>query len=234
MTVELLAETAATGGSVVLSTTELSATALKDDPFGKGSKRTQLLLAGFVLSVAITGGSVFAAQSTPVGRHRREDASESGTALTEVDPALVCHVREIFEQGADEFFEDGMESRFSRALVAFVTQNGRESFRALANYLFSNVVNPDVTSEALRWLGDLGDATTLPLRWSILARTLRHPSPRVRDGAVLGFAAIDDARARPLLEEARETEQVAELRRLMNQVLDQVTHAAAAQNRTRE
>lgn len=59
---------------------------------------------------------------------------------------------------------------------------------------------------------------------------LRDPSPRVRDGAVLGFATLDDPRARPFLYEARDSENVDELRRLIEKVVEQLnaTNATSA------
>lgn len=97
--------------------------------------------------------------------------------------------------------------------------------------------NPDVVSEALRWLADFRDPATFSQRWSILQQTVRDRSPRVRDGAILGFAALDDPRARPLLAEARNVEQIAELRQLFDKViqqLDATTHAPIPPNRTGE
>jgi len=121
-----------------------------------------------------------------------------------------------------------MYSHFSGSLFAVIAQRGRAAFRAIAEYLFSGSGNADVVSEALRWLADFDDPATLPQRWAILQRTLQDSSPRVRDGAILGFAALDDPRARSLLLQTQEVEPVPELRRLIKQVVDQLnaTHAA--------
>jgi HEAT repeat protein len=129
-----------------------------------------------------------------------------------------------------------MHSPFSRALLAIVARHGRTAFQAIAEYLFSGAANPDVTSEALRWLGDFEDPATLPQRWVILQRTLEDQSPRVRDGAILGFAALGDPRARPLLLEAQEAEQIAELRLLIDQVVKNLnpTHASATPHSSTE
>jgi hypothetical protein len=103
-----------------------------------------------------------------------------------------------------------------------LAMRGQAAFRAIAEYLFSGNAKPDVVSEGLRWLADFNDASTLTQRWAILQQTLKDRSPRVRDGAILGFAALDDPRARPLLVGARQLEQIAELRALIDQVVAQL------------
>jgi len=191
------------------------------------------LLACLVLWAALTTAGV--AGTAPSGiylRRRDEIAAESSTADIERDPELLNRVKEIFEQGASEFFEDGMYSHFSHSLIAILT-HGRAALKAIAEYILSGNVNADVVSEALRWLSDFDDPATLPQRWAILQRALKDHSPRVRDGAILGFAAIDDPRARSLLLEAQNSEAVPELRRLIQQVIEQLntTHAAIPPHR---
>ena len=196
--------------------------------------RPGTLLAGLVLWAALTTAGPTG--TAPVGtyfRRRYDTAAESSTADVERDPELLEQVEKIFEQGACEFFQDGMESNFSRSLVALLTQHGRAAFQAIAEYVFSGSGNPDVISEALRWLGDFDDPATLPQRWAILQRTLMDHSPRVRDGAILAFAALDDPRTRPMLLETQKSESIPELRRLIQQVIDQLnaTHATTSPER---
>jgi hypothetical protein len=155
-------------------------------------------------------------------RRRQDVVAESSTAAVEVTPFLLQEVRELFEQGASEFFRDGMHSNFSRRLLALLARHGQAAFRAIETYLFTSSPKPDVVSESLRWLADFNDAATLPQRWNILQRTLKNPSPRVRDGAILGFAALDDPRAQPVLMEARNVEQISALRSLIDQVIAQL------------
>jgi hypothetical protein len=182
-----------------------------------------MLLAGLVLWAALTtAGPVGTAPIGPYFRRRDEIAAESSTADVERDPELLKQVEKIFEQGASEVFQDGMYSQFSRSLIAMLEQYGRTAFQAIAEYVFSGSGNADVISEALRWLADFDDSATLPQRWAILQRTLADRSPRIRDGAILGFAALDDPRARSLLLETEKSEPIPELRRLIRQVVDQL------------
>ena len=200
---------------------------LPADVVGVRLARPGMFIAGLVVSAGLAAGGTLGAFSVADLRRRRRDdvTAESSTAAVEIDPLLLKEIRELFEQGASEFFHDGVHSNFSRTLLKTLAQHGQEAFRAIADYLFSGDAKPDVVSEALRWLADFNDASTLSQRWDILQRTLKDRSPRVRDGAILGFAALDDPRARPLLLEARNLEQIAELRALIDQVVAQLDRA---------
>lgn len=225
MTVELFKDTASTSPEEAPpQTDEGASTGLPADAMGIRLARPGLFIAGLVLSAALaTGGPAGTFTFADVSRRRRDDVTaESSTAAVEVDPLLLKEIRELFEQGASEFFHDGVHSNFSHTLLKTLAQHGQTAFRAVADYLFSGNAKPDVVSEALRWLADFNDASTLSQRWAILQRTLKDRSPRVRDGAILGFAALDDPCARPLLLQARNLEQIGELRALIDLVLAQL------------
>lgn len=230
MTIRILEETARTGGSREVRTDENTATSLPHDRDESRVNigRPGLLIAGFILSAALTAvGSIPATSLT--GRRRDGAVAESSTAAVEFDPELSDQVRRLFDQGGSEFFQDGVPTTFSRTLVDTLARHGHAALNAMAEHIFAGHVNPDVVSEALRWLADLNDPATLAQRWSILERTVRDRSGRVRDGAILGFATLDDPRARPVLLEAGRLEQIPELRQLIDKVLEQLdtTHAAA-------
>ena len=148
----------------------------------------------------------------------------------EVDPMLVGQIRQMFERGASEFFEDGMDSSFARELVLSVFEHGSATIDAIAEYLFSSTANSDVGSEALKRLADVEDRRSLASRWALLQRSLKHRSSRVRDGAILGFAALDDHRALDVLKSVETEETIPELRQLIQKVIEQlgVTHVETA------
>ena len=182
-------------------------------------------LARFVLSavMATTGAEGY----LPLGISRYRGGSHtiahSSTVLNEeVDPALTLEIRRLFDEGAREFFRDGMQSNFSRSLLRLLHEHGPEAVVAIAEYLFSGNAKPDVASEALRWMSDIDDKSTFLDRWRILRQSLRDQSPRVRDGAILAFANINDPRAMSILAEAKTIEPVAELRSLIDQVIVQL------------
>jgi hypothetical protein len=181
-------------------------------------QRANLLLAKVFLGLQ----SAFSAPQS-LYAPRAGVVAESSTADREVDYRLCEEVRELFEQGATEFFQDGMSSRFSGRLLKLISLHGRETFRAIAAYLSSQQkVSPDVTSEALRWISEINDPSVRSQQWEILGRALTDKSPRVRDGAILGFANLDHPLAAQPLAEANKVEQVQELRSLIEQVLAQL------------
>jgi hypothetical protein len=200
-----------------------------------GFMRPGPFFAGVVLAAALTVVGPSPAIATPefLLRRRYGSLAESGTEALEVDRHLLAEVRQLFEQGATEFFQDGTQSRFSVEFLRLLAERGVDAIVAVSDYLFSGQANPDVSSEALRWLAELSDPATLPNRWAIFERSLRDASPRVRDGAIVGFASLDDSRAVAALLEAREHEHITELRRLIDQVVAQLqsSHGSTAADR---
>jgi hypothetical protein len=161
---------------------------------------------------------------------RREVVASVESIPAEINPVLVEQMRQIFEKGASEFFEDGMDSAFAQELLLSVMEYGNAAIDAIAEYVFSSTANPDVGSEALRRLGEVQDRRILASRWGLMQRALRHRSSQVRDGAVLGFASLDDRRALEILKSVEMEEAVPELRRLIQKVIEQLgaAHGEAA------
>ncbi len=226
-------ETASTSGQLEPKAEATVETNTSSEGIFSGAKPGRLLASLVLWAALTTAGPVGTAPLYLDVKRREETAAESSTADVERDPELARQVQSIFDQGASEFFQDGMYSNFSRSLLTLLAQHGRAAFRAIAEYVFSGNGNADVISEALRWLADFDDPATLPQRWAILQRTLQDRSPRIRDGAILGFAALDDPRARSILLDSQKSESVPELQRLIQQVIDQLnaTDAAAAAQR---
>jgi len=161
-----------------------------------------------------------------ISRFRPWAIAKSGTLADEkLNPALSREIRQLFDDGAREFFRDGMESSFSRSLLKILHDQGQEAVTAIAGYLLSGSANPEVASEALRWMSDIDDHATFLQRWDLLHHSLHNESARVRDGAILAFANMNDPRALRVLAEARTLEPVAELRKLIDQVIRQLERA---------
>ena len=194
-----------------------SSTALPQDTI-EASRRRAKWLAALVLGAAMATGQVPSPFTHPCSRRRDEFPAESSTLAAAIDPVLLQNVKDLFEKGATEFFHDGVDSNFSQSLLSLLGSRGADALSAIAEYLSWNEGDPEVVSEALRWMAEFGGADTLPKRWSILRRGLRSRSPVVRDGAILGFATLDDPRAHSLLLEARESEQILELQLLIERV----------------
>lgn len=174
-----------------------------------------------VLAVALSSLSISPQWAEPSIR-RRLEAVAAETSPAEIDPVLVKQIRQMFERGASEFFQDGMESNFARELILSVREYGDAAIMAIAEYLFSSTANPEVGSEALRRIADVADPHSLASRWGLLERGLKHRSSRVRDGAILGFAALDDPHTLEILKDAKSQEPVPELQRLIQKVIEQL------------
>jgi hypothetical protein len=183
-----------------------------------------------IIAVALSALSVSPQPVVFPSWRRREIVAGAESVLASVDPALVEQMRQILERGASEFFEDGVESNFAQELLLSVMNHGNAAIDAIAEYVFSSTANSDVGSEALRRLADVQDRRILASRWALLQRGLRHKSSRVRDGAILGFASLDDRRALELLKSVEAEEPVPELRRLIQKVIEQLgaAHGEAA------
>jgi HEAT repeat protein len=155
------------------------------------------------------------------------DASTEATeAHAEADRRIVEHFRvrleRVFWNGRDEVFEDGMESEFSRALVDSVERGGISAVEAIREIVASGHANEEVVGEALRWMGLMDQPSTRTARRRALENALVSPAARVRDGAALGLAFMDDPAAIPSLKRAIEKEESDGLRHDLKQVLAQL------------
>ncbi|MCY4525696.1 MAG: HEAT repeat domain-containing protein [Anaerolineaceae bacterium] len=148
-------------------------------------------------------------------------------SLEKVPESLVEELRQIFFEAREEVFEDGMDSVFSRQLVDFMGSHGRLAIDILSGLLLLEKVNAEVAGEALRHVGYIEHPSTRPVRRRLLERCLFGSSARVRDGAIIGLAAMDDPQSIPFVEQAVERESIAELQEDMQAVLEQLRETLA-------
>jgi HEAT repeat protein len=153
---------------------------------------------------------------------QQEVRLENSTAQQEIHKELDQRIIVLFEAAKEQNFEDGMESEFSKGLVDMVKKYGVAAIEALAPLIIDERVNPEVASEALRWLGRINQPASYRHRLWLLERGLRCSSARVRDGATLGLAFLDDPHAITYLRQAIQQEKISELRADMEQVLAQL------------
>jgi hypothetical protein len=134
----------------------------------------------------------------------------------------------VLYSARDETFEDGMESEFSQNLVRFIYQYKNLALDCLEKRMESKDANPEVLSEALRWLPRIDDQATYKQRLNLISRCLFLPWARVRDAAVLALSSLaDDAAVKPL-KKAIEREEIAELRADMIDALLYIEAASRA------
>ena len=153
------------------------------------------------------------------------ELSENSTEKPEIPEELYTQIASLFDAAKEEYFEDGIESEFERNLVAIVKNYGQIVVNELAYLILNQKVSNEVASEALRCLGSLYHSVTYKFRLWLLEASLLSPSAMVRDGAILGLASLDDRHALPYLKRVIAQELCEELRRNMEQVLDQLEQA---------
>jgi len=174
----------------------------------------------FIEATADTGLLQLSKQVHELAEQRELPASS--TKRLDVGEEMISQIETLFEAAREIHFEDGMENDFSGELIRLVRQHSNLTIDTLAHLVITEKVNARVASEALRWLGCMDDPDTYRARLWLLERSLYCSSARVRDGAALGIAFMDDPRAAEHLREAIKREPVAELKRDLEQVLKQL------------
>ncbi|GAB5494646.1 MAG: hypothetical protein Phog2KO_48610 [Phototrophicaceae bacterium] len=128
----------------------------------------------------------------------------------------------LFAQGKNELFEDGEESLFSKELISMIKKYREISFDALASLMNNQAISHEVISEALRWIGRMESSIYYQQRKWLLEYSLKNSSARVRDGAVIGLAAINDPHSIQYVEKALNQEQNFLLKQNIQQLLNQL------------
>lgn len=128
----------------------------------------------------------------------------------------------LFIAAREDVFEDGMNSNFSRNLIEFIFTYGHAAMEMIIPIIFSKQTNTDISSEALRVVGRINHKSTHRDRLWLLERGLYSSSARIRDGAILGLAFLNDPYAIAPLTAAIARESLPELRQDMEQVLAQL------------
>ena len=130
-----------------------------------------------------------------------------------------------------EWFEDGVESEFSRALSALLHTYRDAAIAPIETFFASPSTNVEVAVEAARWLGRADHPASHHYRRTLLERVLsRAPATRLRHGAASGLAAMDDPSSLPTVIEARDRESNQRLRRFLQLVVDQLERTRACRS----
>ena len=163
------------------------------------------------------------ASSAPTQNHAQsEGATATDDSVFLLEEQLINYLGQLVHEAADEVFSDGMESPFSRRLVATFETFGEVSIRAIARLIDSGSANAEVVGELLRQLGSIEDHFTHYSRLTILVNSLQDHDPRIRDAASLGIAALDNPIAIGAVRNALERESSPYLQRNLMLVLDQL------------
>lgn len=129
---------------------------------------------------------------------------------------------------AHEWFEDGVESRFSQTLSSLLLSYGYAVISEVETFLSSPSANSEVAVEAAQWLGDADHPASHRYRKALLEKLLlTTPSPRIRHGAAAGLASMDDPSSLSALVPARDRETNRRLRRYLEMVIEQLERTRA-------
>jgi hypothetical protein len=165
-------------------------------------------------------------QSSPLSTKsiQKSEWFKTSTKLIETSSELYLEIEAIFWSAREEFFEDGMESDFSKKLCSVVAKYGSDVIEVITLLIVYDKVCPEVASESLRWLGRIDHPESYEFRRWLLEKSLTLPSGIVRDGAIIGLASMDDQHAIPYLQQAIKNEPSTELKQDMEQVLEQLEY----------
>jgi hypothetical protein len=180
-------------------------------------------------TVAATGVHYYASlrPNTAITSVMHEDLPRNSTVQLPRSEEISRKLRKLLEVGKDEIFEDGMESNFSKGLIQLILEHGNNAVSDLAYYIVYEKAKPELSAEALRWLGLIDHPGTYGFRLWVLERSLQSSQAPVRDAAALGLSFLDDPHAIPYLRRAIEKESVdMMLHEDLQQVLDQLESTA--------
>jgi HEAT repeat protein len=134
----------------------------------------------------------------------------------------------MFAEARHTWFEDGVESEFSRAFSTLVHLYGNTAVSAAESLLSSPSTNIEVGIEAAHGLGEIDHPRSLRYRRSLLERLLlTAPSVRLRHGAAAGLASMDDPSSLPAVSEAYACESNQRLRQYLQLVVEQLERTRA-------
>ena len=128
----------------------------------------------------------------------------------------------LFNESKEQFFEDGIETQFSKELTEFILKYGNKAVDILSGLFEYGKVSPESIDESLRWIGKIRHEDSYLYRKWLVERCLFHPNPKVRDAASIGISMMDDPKSIPSLKKATEKETIKEIKEDMESVLAQL------------
>ena len=132
---------------------------------------------------------------------------------------MIKQLNQLIAAAHDEFFEVGIESRFSRGLQRLCRFDSPVALEFLRTKLIDNSTSSEVLAEILRWASHQEESTIRALVVDLLSTGLHHSSSLVRDAAALSFAHLDESTALARLRPALEIEAVPELREDLEELI---------------
>ncbi len=136
------------------------------------------------------------------------DQSSSTFMQRELTRHVEKYIDRLFESAGELYFEDGMETDFSRELVSLIQNYGNLVMGEISYLISCGRVDDEVAREALQCLARIDDPLTYGWRLWLLEKSLSSKSPMVRDGAGVGLVSMCDAHAIQYIRKAIEQETI--------------------------
>ncbi len=165
---------------------------------------------------------VNAAKSVYVLLAKTSSTEESRSLQQPIPETIERIVAALFDAASDEEFEYGLTSQFASALGAIVHRYGVGGVETIQRHIGTGDVRVDSIIEALHTLARIQHTPSRSERLLLLLRNLFADSARVRCGAALGLAYLDDPKALPFLRQALERESSSSTRVCFQRVLEQL------------
>jgi hypothetical protein len=171
----------------------------------------------------------FAAAAQPISAS--PGLLSSTDALLGISPVVESRLATMFAEARHAWFEDGVESEFSRAFSTLIHTYGDTAVSAVETLLSSPSINTEVAIEAEHELGELDHPPSLRYRRSLLERLLvTARSVRLRHGAAAGLASMDDPASLAAVSAAYAHEANQRLRQYLQLVVEQLERTRACRS----
>lgn len=148
--------------------------------------------------------------------------ADNSTIKPPLAEILESTVGDLFECADVDDFSYGYNNRFSEALESFVRTFDNPSIEAIQQHITFTETDEIAIVEALHVLGCIQHQPTHQERLLLLLHMLFASSARIRCGAALGLAHLDDPKATPYVKNALKDERFASAKTCIQRVLEQL------------
>jgi hypothetical protein len=196
---------------------------------GTGDKLVHFIFRGRHPSQKIEGGTSLEqinindphpqARTVDLQSSHRPARLQGATSLEEVSDFAFKKANQILLQHSHAESSEESDAQLYEQINAFVLEFGRQAITALTPSVLLNKASQDTICTVLQILGRLESNTGYQSRLWLLELMLTSPYPRVRYGAALGIAYMDDERAIPYIHKALERESIPDLKGIFNKLL---------------
>lgn len=170
-------------------------------------------------------GNEFALLDSGEGELGASTETENAVSLS----GITAQITELFHGAREEVFEDGMMSDFIARLLKMISLYEAQAIEAIHDLLEKPAIGAETKGEALRWLGEVEQASTyFYRRWLLERHLIAEEGIAVVDGANVGLSVMDDPHSIPCFRKAIEQSRTQIVRRLLKLTLVQLEETKRA------